>query len=289
MYAITGITGKVGGALAKNLLAEGQPVRAVIRDANKGRAWAELGCEVSLADMEDATALTSAFTGATGVFILPPSEFDPEPGYPEAQRVIDSVVSALTGAKPASVLCLSTIGADAERDNLLSQRTMMEEALMKLGLPLTILRAGWFIENTVWDAPSACGAGVIHSFLQPTDQAFAMVATADVGRVAADLMRGTWIGTRIVELEGPRRVSPDDLALAFGRALGKAVRVETVPRDGWETLFRAQGMKNPAPRIAMLDGFNQGWIAFQDGGRGAIKGRIDADAVISAFVAEQMR
>src|SRR5580704_12249062 len=77
MYAITGITGKVGGELARTLLAAGQPVRAVVRDARKGEAWAALGCEFALAEMEDASALTRAFTGATAVFILPPSEFDP--------------------------------------------------------------------------------------------------------------------------------------------------------------------------------------------------------------------
>jgi uncharacterized protein YbjT (DUF2867 family) len=129
MYAITGITGKVGGELARTLLAAGQPVRAVVRDAKKGEAWAALGCEVSLAEMADASALTKAFTGATAVFILPPSAFDPKPGYPEAQADINSVVAALTAAQPKKVLCLSTIGGDAVQDNLLSQRTIMEKAV----------------------------------------------------------------------------------------------------------------------------------------------------------------
>jgi len=77
MYAITGITGKVGGALARTLLAAGQPVRAVVRDGGKAGAWAEQGCEVALAEMEDAGALAAAFKDTDGVFILPPSEFDP--------------------------------------------------------------------------------------------------------------------------------------------------------------------------------------------------------------------
>src|ERR1700682_2946162 len=58
MYAITGITGKVGGALARTLLADGQPVRAVVRDTDKGRAWAERGCSVALAEMQDAASLS---------------------------------------------------------------------------------------------------------------------------------------------------------------------------------------------------------------------------------------
>jgi uncharacterized protein YbjT (DUF2867 family) len=285
MYAITGITGKVGGTMARALLAAGQPVRAVVRDAKKGEAWAALGCEIALAEMEDTAALTKAFIGATAVFILPPSEFDPEPGYPEAQKVIDSVVAALTAARPKRVLCLSTIGGDAVQDNLLSQRTMLERAVTALGIPLTILRPGWYIENALWDVQSARDSGVIHSFLQPPDKLFPMVATQDVGRVAAELIQQDWSDARIVELEGPRRVSPNDLALAFASALGKPVRVETVPRDTWEALFRSQGMKNPTPRIRMLDGFNESWIEFQDMGSKAIKGRIDVDAVIAALVA----
>ena len=65
MYAITGITGKVGGELARTLLAAGQPVRAIVRDASKGEVWAALGCEVALAEMEDASALT-ALSGRDG-------------------------------------------------------------------------------------------------------------------------------------------------------------------------------------------------------------------------------
>jgi uncharacterized protein YbjT (DUF2867 family) len=48
MYAVTGITGKVGGIVARTLLAAGLPVRAVVRDAGKGRPWVEKGCEVAI-------------------------------------------------------------------------------------------------------------------------------------------------------------------------------------------------------------------------------------------------
>jgi NAD(P)H dehydrogenase (quinone) len=285
MYAITGVTGKVGGALARTLLAAGQPVRAVVRDARKGEAWASLGCEVVPAEMEDASALAKAFSGATAVFILPPPEFDPEPRYPEARAAIDSVVEALTAAKPAKVLCLSTVGADAVHDNLLSQRTMLEAALRALPLQLAILRPAWFIDNVAWDVASARDTGVIHSFLQPTDRAIPMVAAEDVGRTAAELIQAEWSGVRVVELEGPRRLTPNDLADAFASALGKSVRAVPVPRDSWEGLFRSQGMKNPVPRMRMLDGFNEGWIDFQNDGRETIKERTDAIAVIAALVA----
>ena len=39
MYAITGVTGNVGGAVARALLAGGQSVRAIVRNADKGQVW----------------------------------------------------------------------------------------------------------------------------------------------------------------------------------------------------------------------------------------------------------
>jgi hypothetical protein len=107
MYAITGITGKVGGALAKVLIEAGEPVRAVLRDPAKADIWRERDCEIAFADMGDATLLAAAFKGAKGVFILPPSEFDPAPGYPEAARQNEVLTIALLAARPERVVCLS--------------------------------------------------------------------------------------------------------------------------------------------------------------------------------------
>jgi uncharacterized protein YbjT (DUF2867 family) len=265
MYAITGLTGQVGGALANKLLNGGSKVRAVLRDPTKADAWSNRGCEIAIAEMEDEAQLKAAFVGADGVFILPPSEFDPEPGFPEAKRVIDAVVAAIETTRPKKIVCLSTIGADASTENLLTQRTMMEDALAPIGLPVTFLRPGWFMENALWDVASARDDGVVYSFLQPAHRPVAMVATRDVGETAADLLLTDWEGVAVVALEGPSRISPIDLAAAFTAELGKPVRVELVPRESWDTLFRSQGMTNPTPRIRMLDGFNEGWIDFKPG------------------------
>lgn len=284
MYAITGITGQVGGALGRRLLDLGLPVRAVVRDAAKAGRWAERGCELATASMQDVASLTAAFEGAEGVFILPPSEFDPAPGFPEARAVIDAVSTALRKARPEKVVCLSTIGAQATENNLLTQRTLMEQALRELPMPVTFLRPGWFMENAAWDVASARDQGVIASYLQSLDKPVPMIATADVGRVAADLLQQSWNGLRIVELEGPRRVSPHDVAAAFARVLGRPVRADVVDRQGWEALFRSQGMKHPLPRMRMLDGFNEGWIDFEGPSGEVIRGEVELDTVLRELV-----
>lgn len=285
MYAITGITGNVGSAMARTLLDAGKSVRAVVRDAAKGRPWADKGCDVRLADMADAQALAAAFAGVEGAFILPPPEFDPSPGFPAGRAIIAAVARAIQVSGPKKVVCLSTIGAQATQTNLLSLRTLIEQALREQPVPVTFLRPAWFMENFSWDLPSARDRGVIASFLQPLDKPVPMIATADVGRVAAELIQQDWTGSRVVELEAARRLTPREVAATFAKVLGRKVDVEAVPRDTWDALFRSQGMKNPEPRIRMLDGFNEGWIEFEGGEAGSLKGNVTLETVCETLAA----
>jgi uncharacterized protein YbjT (DUF2867 family) len=281
MFAITGITGQVGGVVARTLLAAGKNVRAVVRDTAKGEAWAGEGCEVALAPMDDPDALRSAFAGAEGVFVLLPPNFDPSPGFPESRHIITALRKALEGAQPGRLVVLSTVGAQATPENLLTQLSLMEQALGTLPLPVTFLRPAWFMENATWDLAPARDTGVIPSFLQPLDRKIPMVGTADVGRVAAELLQESWKGNRVVELEGPRRISPNDIAAGYAHLLGRAVSPSAVPRDTWEALFRSQGMHNPTPRMRMLDGFNEGWITFE---HDTHKGRVELQSVLRGII-----
>jgi NAD(P)H dehydrogenase (quinone) len=289
MFAITGITGKVGGEVARNLLAAGQPVRAIVRDIRKGDAWAVRGCELEQADINDVAALTSAFEGAEGVFVLVPPNFDPLPDFPEARATAVMLRSALEAARPGRVVYLSTIGAQSSQSNLLTQHTIIEQALRELSMPITFLRPGWFMENSSWDVAPARANGVISSYLQPVDKPVPMVATADIGRVAAELLQEKVEGRRVVELEGPHRVTPDEIAATFAALLGRPVRVEAVPRETWESAFKSQGMKNPLPRIRMLDGFNRGWIEFENGETGSRKGRVALETVLQQLIESESK
>jgi NAD(P)H dehydrogenase (quinone) len=283
MHAITGITGKVGGAVARALLDAGESVRAVVRDADKGAAWWNRGCEVALADITDAAALMRAFENTDGVFLMMPPLYDPEPGFPTVHATLAATRAAIEAARPGRVVFLSTVGAHVTEPNLLNALRIMEEGLCDVSVPIAFLRAAWFMENAAWDVDAA-RTGRVASYLQPLDHAIPMVATDDIGRAAAELLRESWHGARIVELEGPRRYSASDIGAAFSRVLGHAVVMDAVPRDTWEATFRAQGTKNPEPRARMLDGFNEGWIDFEH--RGEVRtGSMPLDDVIARLAA----
>ena len=284
MYTIMGVTGQVGSEVANNLLAAGKPVRAVVRSAEKGQAWAAKGCETAIADVDDVSALTRAFQNSAAVFILLPPNFSPTEGFRETRKVIANIHEALANARPGKVVCISTIGAQASQPNLLHQLQLLEKSLSNLELPVTFLRPGWFMENCLWDVEPAIQTGVIPSFLQPLDKPVPMIATADVGRVAAELLQEQWFGKRIVELEGETPVTPNQIAETFSELLGKPVTMQSVPRETWQALFAAQGMSNPVPRMQMLDGFNEGWIRFEGLPR---KGRVDLKSVLQGLLARK--
>lgn len=284
MFAVTGVTGQVGAVVGAKLLERGLPVRAVLRNAEKAGAWRDRGGEIALAEMTDASALAKAFEGAEGVFLLLPPAFDPAPGFPQVRAIIEALKTALVQAAPKKVVCLSTVGAQATEENLLSQLGLVEQALSTLPMPVAFLRAGWFMENSAWDIAPARESGIIPSFLQPLTKPVPMVAVRDVGAAAAEMLQEDWTGKRIVELEGPWRITPLQMAEALSAVLGKSVRAEPVARETWEPLFRSQGMQNPGPRMRMLDGFNEGWIEFEGGEAGSRKGTTTFETAIRTLV-----
>jgi NAD(P)H dehydrogenase (quinone) len=284
MYVITGITGRVGGQAARVLRSAGLPVRGVMRDQSKAAAWAAHGCGIALAETTDAAALIKAFEGAEGVFVMLPPIFDPKPGFVEALPMVAALATALDATRPAKIVCLSTIGAQAKQPNLLNVLGILEQSLSSLPIPIAFLRAAWFMDNAAADIASARDRGVIDSYLLPLDKPVPMVATSDIGRVAAELLQERWSGRRIVDLEGLRRVTPHDLAATFAKLLGRPVHAEDVPRAEWESRFIAQGMKNPTPRMQMLDGFNEGWIEFEKGEAGSRKGAVSLETALESLI-----
>jgi NAD(P)H dehydrogenase (quinone) len=284
MFAITGITGKVGGDVARNLLAQGHRVKAVVRNAEKAQPWIAQGCEIAIASVEDAAALTAAFRGTEGVFLMTPPDYDPEPGFPQTRLAAAAIQHAIKAGRPDKVVFLSTVGAQVAEPNLLNNSKITEEMLRTTSASVALLRAAWFMENAAWDVEAA-RRGAIQSFLEPLDHPIPMVATADIAQTATGLLQERWEGVRVVELEGPRRYSAADVAAGFSAVLGQPVLADVVARDTWETLFRAQGMKHPMPRIRMLDGFNQGWIDFERQGAEHRTGTVEIETVLRDLVA----
>ena len=281
-----GITGQVGAAVAENLLTRGQKIRAVVRNAEKARAWKDRGAEIAIADFNDPAALTAAFTGVEGVFAMVPPYFTPSPDFSEARAAIAAVHQGLFAAHVPKFVTLSSIGAEKpSRLGLITTLHLLEQQLSALPIPSAFLRAGWFMENSAWDVDSA-RQGQLFTFLQPADHQFPLVATQDIGSTAADILLQSWTGSRYIEVAGPRKYSPRELADIFAGIFGRKVETIVVPREKWQETFVAQGMPpdRTAPRIAMLDGFNSGWIDFGVPGTEHVTGATELKTVLQKLV-----
>jgi len=286
MFAVMGITGQAGAAVAENLLARGQKIRAVVRNAEKARTWNARGAEIAIADFNDPAALTAAFAGVEAVFAMIPPYFAPSPDFSEPRAAIAALHQALSAAHVPKFVALSSIGAEKlSRLGLITSLHLLERQLGALPVPSAFLRAGWFMENSAWDVDSA-REGKLFAFLQPIDRQFPLVATQDIGRTAVDILLQSWTGPRHIEVAGPRKYSPREVAETFASILGHPVETIVVPREKWAETFVAQGMPpdRTAPRIAMLDGFNSGWIDFGVPGTEHVTGATELKAVLQQLV-----
>lgn len=267
MYAITAVTGKVGGTVARALIGAGHKVRAVVRDRAKGAEWEKRGAEVAVATFDDADAMARAFEGTEGVFVMASPNFAPERGFPGARADAAAQAAAIGRAQPGKVVMLSSIGGYRDSGlGLITQVRFLEEALASLTMPTAILRPAWFMENTLWDIAPARAKGEMSSYLAPLDKPYPMIATADIGAIAAKTLAETWTGRRVIEIEGPKRYTQIEIAAMIGKAIGRSVAAAPVPRSEWEDRFKAQGAAWPDPRIEMIESFNSGWIDFEPAG-----------------------
>ncbi len=276
MFFVTGITGNVGGAAARQLLKEGYTVRTLARDPQKAAEWSQKGVDVRQGDFNDASAVAGALEGVEGAYLMLPPFFTPAPGFPEAKAIAASFREALRQAPPPRLVALSSIGSQQTSGlGMITATHLLEEALGELPFPTAFIRAGSFFENYTFGLKAAASTGWFDTYLTPTSRPVPMVATEDIGKEVARLLTGDWGGNqKIIELGSP--VSPDDLARAMSEGLGRTVQARAIPREQWTASLEAQGMPPGfiKPFLEMEDGFNSGWIDFGVPGAEPVPGTI---------------
>ncbi len=287
MYAVMGITGNVGGAIANTLLQHGKQVRGIVRDEAKAQAWKERGVEVVVANYDD--NLAPAFTGVEGIFAMIPPNLTPDPGFPDSIARIAAIRKAVIAAKPPRAVFLSSIGSERNSGlGLIAATHILEEQLGSTGVPSAFLRAGSFMENILHSLPAARATGQYFAFYQPLDHRYPLVTTEDIGRIGAECLLQSWEGNRFIEISGPTYYSSNDVAVALGGALGRPINAVAVPRETWVETMAQHGI--PAhlsgPYIEMLDSFNSGWIDFGVAGTEHVKGSTDLLTAVKSLVSK---
>jgi len=261
MFLVMGITGKVGGATAKNLLAQGKKVRALVRNRDKAANWADQGVELVDGDWNDSAAIERALKGVDGAFVMLPAVWAPSPDFKEAKDVIANYVKALTKVPPPRVVALSSMGANRTSGlGMITALSLLEQGFRNLTSPVAFVRAGGFFENFLYGLQAA-QSGTLPVFYNPTNRKSTMVATNDIGVQLAKLLTGSaWSGHRVIELGS--MVSADEVAGQLGEALKLEVKAFAIPRAGWAGAFEQTGIPKGHTGAAedMFEAVNSGWM-----------------------------
>ena len=283
MFLVLGMTGRVGGATARHLLAQGKKVRALVRDREKATNWADQGVELVGGDWNDAAAVARALEGVEGAFVMLPAVWAPSPDFSEAKSVIATYVAALTRAAPPRVVVLSSMGANRTSGlGMITALSLLEQGLRHLALPIAYVRAGGFFENFLYGLHVAQG-GTLPVYYNPTSRKSTMVATDDIGAEVATLLTGpAWSGHRVVELGS--MVSADEVAAQLGEVMQRDVKAFAVPRAGWPAAFEQLGIPKgqTGPAEAMFDAVNAGWMDLGVAGAEHVEGRTSPFDVFTA-------
>ncbi|WP_111651284.1 NmrA family NAD(P)-binding protein [Actinoplanes lutulentus] len=233
-YAITGVTGHVGGATARALKAANHLVRGISRRPQPGGTQA---------DLADTAALTKALDGCAGAFLLLPTV----PPFTDAahQELIASMAAAVEASGIPHVVMLSSWGADlAEGTGPIRWLHDLENRLRATGTRLTAIRSPHFQEKVETVLDAARGAGIYPVFADEADTPIPMIATRDIGEaIAQELTKQTEKADKseIVVLDAPA-YTERQVAEALATTLGKPLKTITIPREAWHDTLTTGGV-----------------------------------------------
>ena len=288
MYAVIGASGNTGRVVASTLLARGEKVRVIGRNARRLAGLVEKGAEAVVADAGDPPAITKAFRGVRVVYLMIP----PNPTHPhvreDQERVSSALAAAVQNAGVEYAVVLSSIGADKpENTGPVVGLHNLEQKLNEVGaLKAIYLRAGYFMENLFAQVGIIQKLGVGGGPLRG-DLKVPMISTQDIGAAAAEhLLKLDFAGKQARELLGERDLTYREVASVVGKAISQPSLsyVQFPPAQIKPALIQAGMSAAMAGLILEMSG------ALNSGHMAALEPRSEQNTTgtsIEKFVAEQ--
>ncbi|RJL27100.1 NmrA/HSCARG family protein [Bailinhaonella thermotolerans] len=226
---VIGATGRQGGATARALLDRGRAVRALVRDpaGPAARALRDQGAELVRGDLDDPGSLREAMLGAHGVFSVQALAYEPETLAAEVRQ--GKTVADIARDSGVAHLVYSSVGGADRHTGIdhFESKAEIERHILALGVPATILRPVFFMDNLLHYA-DAEGERLLSLPVRP-DRPMQFIASDDIGLLAADAFEHPdhFIG-RQIEIAGDELTFPE-VARIYERVTGTPTRLETLP------------------------------------------------------------
>lgn len=256
--AVTGATGHLGQLAIASLIELGvapETITAVGRSSEKLAALGALGVNTAVADYKDPASLDAALAGADKVLLVSSNDFDDRAG--QHRNVIDA-------AKRAGVTHLVyTSGPKATESSimLLADHATTEGIIAESGIPSTILRNGWYVENYAGQLPTYREHGMVGA---AGEGKVSLAPRSDFAHAAAVVLTGEGHEGKVYELGG-EAVTLTELAGIFSSVTGADIAYTNVPTEVFAGILADAGMPAPLPQI------------FSDVDRGIAAGELEVD------------
>jgi uncharacterized protein YbjT (DUF2867 family) len=232
MILITGTTGHMAGIVARRLLAEGKPVRALTRSPAKLADLAALGAEVVTGDLRDPASLARACDGVSGV-VNAATAFagkgaDTAPAVDgEGNRAL---IAAARAADVGRFVQVSIFDARPNHPlDLWRYKYATEQALKASGIPYAILRPRSFMELFMGIVAGPIVRGKPAMIFGPGVNPINWISVEDVATYALIALEDPAALGQTIEAGGPENVSLVQMAETVGRVTGKPVTMRHIP------------------------------------------------------------
>jgi uncharacterized protein YbjT (DUF2867 family) len=269
MIVVTCATGRTGGRVAEVLLAKGEKVRVMGRDAKKLAPLVGQGAEPFVGKVSDVPYLMAAFAGADGVYLVLPEDVSQEDLRAHQERISECYAAGIGNAHVRFVVNLSSIGAQhAQGTGPIVGLHNQEQKLNRIaGLNVLHLRAAYFMENLFLSMAPLRATGTLPGGMRG-DVGIPWIATRDIGSYAAGrLAARDFSGNSIQELHGQRDLSMNEAAAIVGKAIGRNdVKYVQLPKPALAGALLEMGLPGRTAKLIleMWDGANAGLIAPQE-------------------------
>jgi uncharacterized protein YbjT (DUF2867 family) len=247
---VTGATGNNGSRLVPALCSAGVEVRAFVRDEAKAQPLREVGAEIYVGDLDQPETIKPALEGVDKIYLLTWN------GPTQAQQVLNVIEAAKQAGNP-HIVRHSMWGY--ERSRIIQQGYQVDEALKSSGLPWTLLKPTFFMQNIMLAAQTIASDGVI--YWDMGDGKLAMIDIQDIVDSAVAVLTGSGYEGQTYILTGPEAISFHEVAGTLSQVLGKEIKYVNVPGEAVLGSMVSMGFPEWIARgyLELDEGFSQGF------------------------------
>ncbi|MEH7254141.1 SDR family oxidoreductase [Neobacillus niacini] len=235
-FLVTGATGKLGSKVVETILetVPASQLAVSVRDPEKAEGLRSRGVEVRQGDFDRPESLDAAFAGIERLLIISADG--------DNETRIRQHTNAVAAAERAGVKFIgyTSLANATESKNLMAPpHVATEAAIIKTGIPYTILRNNWYLENEIGSIQGAlAGAPWVTS---ARDGKVGWALQHDYAEAAAAVLVGTEHENKVYELSG-QLLTQEELVLALESVLGKEIPVQQVNDETYAEIMKGIGL-----------------------------------------------